>query len=137
LTAVGEGAPASLFVEEGVVAAGHVPDASLDRFYETSRVAVVPILTGGGVTGKTVEAMAHGLPFVSTAAGLAGLPAAGQVAQPADTVEAFAAQVVQKYLDKAEWEKTSDAYRKYLREFASFKEAERIWKKILANAAER
>ncbi|HBU11254.1 MAG TPA: hypothetical protein DEB31_00505, partial [Clostridiales bacterium] len=32
LTAVGEGAPASLFVEEGVVAAGHVPDASLDRF---------------------------------------------------------------------------------------------------------
>lgn len=57
---------------EGVVAHGRV--ASLASFYREAHAAVVPILFGSGTRLKVVEAMAQGVPVVSTTLGAAGLP---------------------------------------------------------------
>jgi glycosyltransferase involved in cell wall biosynthesis len=55
----------------GVTAHGRVP--SVAAFYAQAHVAVVPILAGSGSRLKVVEAMAHGVPVVSTTLGAAGL----------------------------------------------------------------
>lgn len=52
---------------------GGIPD--LHAFYATIRVAVVPVRYGAGVKLKTVEALQHGVPTVSTVVGAEGLTA--------------------------------------------------------------
>ncbi|TSJ44249.1 glycosyltransferase [Mucilaginibacter corticis] len=47
---------------------------SLDDYYAASKIALCPMLTGTGVKVKVVEALAHGLPVVSTLRGIDGLP---------------------------------------------------------------
>ncbi len=55
----------------GVVVTGGVPDVR--EFMADAALAVVPIHLGGGTKLKTVEAMAMGLPVVTTTEGAAGL----------------------------------------------------------------
>jgi glycosyltransferase involved in cell wall biosynthesis len=55
-----------------VVYHGRVPD--LDAHYAAADVAIVPVHFGGGSRLKTVEAMAYGVPLVSTRLGAEGLP---------------------------------------------------------------
>jgi sugar transferase (PEP-CTERM/EpsH1 system associated) len=50
---------------------GTVPD--IRPFYAQASVAIVPLLTGGGTRLKILEAMAAGVPVVSTPAGAEGL----------------------------------------------------------------
>jgi polysaccharide biosynthesis protein PslH len=50
---------------------GTVPDVA--PFYAAGRVAVVPLLSGGGTSIKVPEAMAHGRPVVATRTGARGL----------------------------------------------------------------
>lgn len=64
---------------------------SVDPWYCGARVAVAPLLSGGGTRIKVLEALAHGRPVVATAVGARGLPLeAGEhspvaVADDADT----------------------------------------------------
>jgi GT2 family glycosyltransferase len=60
--------------------------------------------------GKIGEALAHGLPVVTTSVGSEGMELA-RVAAAADTPEAFAAAVVELYRDDAEWSRVSAAGR--------------------------
>jgi glycosyltransferase involved in cell wall biosynthesis len=46
----------------------------LDEYYADAKIALCPMLTGTGVKVKVVEALAHGLPVVSTLRGIDGLP---------------------------------------------------------------
>ncbi|HEX4278173.1 MAG TPA: glycosyltransferase [Bryobacteraceae bacterium] len=55
----------------GVTVAGMVPDVR--PFYRDALAAVVPLLTGGGTRLKILEAMAAGVPVVSTPLGAEGL----------------------------------------------------------------
>ncbi len=75
-----------------VTLAGFVPD--LDAEYAGATCCVVPVHTGAGVKFKTVEALVHGVPVVSTPVGAEGIgqPSwfAGLTADP----DAFAAAVV-------------------------------------------
>ncbi len=45
----------------------------LDAFYGSTRAVVVPLLSGTGVSVKTLEAMSYGRPVVSTSPGVRGL----------------------------------------------------------------
>ena len=47
---------------------------SLTPFYQQSRIAICPMLSGTGLKIKVVEAMAHGVPVVCTEKGMDGLP---------------------------------------------------------------
>jgi glycosyltransferase involved in cell wall biosynthesis len=78
----------------GVEVCGYLPDAQ--SFYDRVRAIVVPLLSGTGVSIKTLDALDRGKPVVSTRVGARGL--ADCTLHPrlfiADEVEDFAAKVL-------------------------------------------
>jgi glycosyltransferase involved in cell wall biosynthesis len=77
----------------GIEILGYVPD--LDSIFASSDVSIAPLRFGGGVKGKVGEAMAVGLPVVSTAVGVEGMGIVDGVhALIADSPETFAAKIV-------------------------------------------
>jgi glycosyltransferase involved in cell wall biosynthesis len=66
-------------------------------------VSVVPLRFGGGTRIKILEALAHGVPVVSTSAGAEGLGLRhGEHALIADTADDLAAACVRLLLDREE-----------------------------------
>jgi polysaccharide biosynthesis protein PslH len=98
----GKGVPPQLLAQANgsIRFLGVVPDAF--EFVRTSAVVVVPLLSGGGIKIKTLEAMACGCPIVTTSIGAEETGARhGQHLMIADTAEAFAAHVIALLKDKA------------------------------------
>jgi O-antigen biosynthesis protein len=86
---------------------GRVPN--LERFYDTLRVAIVPIRYGSGVKLKTVEALQFGVPTVSTSIGAESIPSDVEGLLPvADSPDAFAALVAELLFDEKVWEQHSE-----------------------------
>ena len=55
----------------GIVSLGKVRDVG--DFYDAIAIAVVPLLSGTGVSLKTLEAVEHGVPVISTPVGVRGI----------------------------------------------------------------
>lgn len=86
------------FSGEGVTFAGRVPDAH--AFFASGAAMVVPLLSGGGMRVKILEAMALGVPVVSTRLGATGIEARdGAEIRLADEPEAMAAACVELLSD--------------------------------------
>jgi hypothetical protein len=86
---------------------GRVPD--LERFYDTLRVAIVPIRYGSGVKLKTVEALQFGVPTVSTSIGAESIPSDVDGLLPvADDEGEFARRVAELLLDEKAWDEHSE-----------------------------
>ena len=84
----------------GVRVHGYVADPA--PFWTGASVLAVPLLSGGGVRVKILEAMAGGVPIVSTAIGCEGLAArAGEHLLVADTPAAFAEACARLLADDA------------------------------------
>jgi glycosyltransferase involved in cell wall biosynthesis len=85
----------------GVVVTGYVED--LDSVLRRSAVMVVPLHSGSGMRGKIREAVARGIPVVSTTIGVEGIDArAGEHLLVADEPAAFARAVARLLADRAE-----------------------------------
>jgi glycosyltransferase involved in cell wall biosynthesis len=82
-----------------VVATGFVED--VDREYDASSLVVVPLRQGAGVKFKTVEALLHGVPVVSTSVGAEGIGGPDLFAGLTDDPGALAAAVVAALRDPA------------------------------------
>jgi len=83
----------TLTAAPGVVVEGFVAD--LGAVYAAAAVVVAPVRFGAGMKGKVCEAMAAGVPVVTTTVGAEGIHAvAGRDLLVADDPEAFAAAVV-------------------------------------------
>jgi len=81
------------YAEHGVVCEGFVEE--LRTALQAAAVAVVPLFVGSGVRIKIIEAMAAGVPVVSTTIGAEGIEAvAAQGLFRADTAGAMAQQIV-------------------------------------------
>lgn len=93
---------------DGVVVTGQVSAEQLDVHYAAARVAVVPLRFGAGVKGKVIEAMAHGLPLVTTPVGAQGLDALNGVVAITESNAEFAAEVVRLLGDDAAWQLQAD-----------------------------
>ncbi|MGN6788035.1 MAG: glycosyltransferase [Rhodanobacteraceae bacterium] len=91
----------------GVEVTGFVADEELAARYAGARVIAAPLRFGGGVKGKVVEAMWHGVPCVTSSAGVQGLAAAREALGVADDPEAFAALVCKYLEDDAAWRESS------------------------------
>jgi polysaccharide biosynthesis protein PslH len=106
--------PAELLArsQQGVDFAGFVDD--IGAFYAANAVTVVPLLSGGGVKIKTVEAMAAGSAVVSTSIGAEGSGAAeGCHLLVADDAAAFARAVCGLLREPARREAVADAARRH------------------------
>jgi glycosyltransferase involved in cell wall biosynthesis len=87
--------------DPGTRVTGFVDDS--DEYYKTASVFVAPILTGGGIIVKVLDALAAGTPVVTTSFGNEGIAARpGEELLVADTPEAFAAAVITLLKDEAE-----------------------------------
>ena len=117
LEVIGERPPAA--VTEGAGAhvrfIGWVPDVR-PRF-DAARVSVVPLRYGAGMKGKLGQALALGLPSVTTSIGAEGMSLVdGEHVLVRDDPGAFADAVVQLYENAALWNRLSRAGREVVRE---------------------
>jgi O-antigen biosynthesis protein len=86
---------------------GYVPD--VEPFWRSRRVFVAPLRYGAGVKGKVGEALAHGLPCVTTTIGAEGMGLAhNESAMIAATPQAFAAAIVELYTNNELWQRLAD-----------------------------
>lgn len=72
---------------------GYVP--SLEPYYASASVFVVPLFTGAGVKFKTIDAMLRGLPIVATPVGVEGIDRASEFACVASDPGDFADATVE------------------------------------------
>ncbi|HYH86203.1 MAG TPA: glycosyltransferase family 4 protein, partial [Pyrinomonadaceae bacterium] len=109
LLVVGDNAPSDFadYARAGVRTLGYVPD--IDPLLARSRVFVAPLRFGAGMKGKIGEALAHGIPVVTTTIGAEGMSLRdGREALIADSPEDFAAAVVRAYQGAELWQRLSD-----------------------------
>ena len=104
----GYGPPESLLRlarhDPGTLVTGFVDDT--DELYKSAAVFVAPILTGGGIIVKVLDALAAGTPVVTTSFGNEGVLARpGEELMVADTPQAFADAVIALLRDRAEAER--------------------------------
>jgi glycosyltransferase involved in cell wall biosynthesis len=106
LTIVGGSPPEEVrrLTAEKVRVLGFVPDVK--PLLEVSDISVAPLRYGGGMKGKIGEAMAYGLPVVTTSIGTEGFGlTSGQHVLVGDTPEAFASAVVDLIRDRELYER--------------------------------
>ncbi|HEX8180563.1 MAG TPA: glycosyltransferase [Pyrinomonadaceae bacterium] len=95
------------YADASVRVHGYVPDVT--TFWQTRRVFVAPLRYGAGVKGKIGEALAHGLPCVTTSVGAEGMGLIHEdSAMITDTAAAFAAAVVALYRERELWQRLAD-----------------------------
>jgi glycosyltransferase involved in cell wall biosynthesis len=114
----GANPPPDLLDLEGpnLVFQGHVGD--LKEMYDCTRVAISPIRFGAGVKLKTVQALQHGVPVVSTSYNAEGIATCGLDAIAiADTPHEFAKALVSLLASKAQWERRRAAVRQLLEQW--------------------
>ncbi len=113
----------------GIVLHGFVPDlhAALSR-----RVLVAPLVAGGGVKLKVLDAMAHGLPVVGTAGAFEGLGLPDGVAVQAGTAVELADLIRRTATDPARCRALGLRAREVVRERFSAAAAEQRWAALLA-----
>lgn len=80
--------------ESGINVTGYVPAPT--PYYQQAALMVVPLRAGGGMRVKILNALARGIPVVSTTLGCEGIDVMpGRDVLTGDTPEAFAAQALQ------------------------------------------
>ena len=98
----------SSLASENVEIAGWVPD--LDSVLDSTRALVAPLPYGAGLKGKVTQALACGLPVVTTPVGAEGLDALdGEHMLIAETPEGLAGRVVDVLRDDELWQRLSSA----------------------------
>jgi GT2 family glycosyltransferase len=114
---------------------GHVQ--RLDLFYDEVRVVIVPIRYGAGVKLKTVEALQHGVPVVSTTIGAEGLETRGlEAIDVADDPEQFAERVAVLLTDRHVWERRRETIAELVQSWRELQEGQ-TWTGALEKALSR
>ncbi len=91
---------------EDVVVHGYVPD--VESFLRHARVFVAPLRFGAGIKGKVGEAMAHGVPVVTTSIGAEGFGLTHRLdVMLGDDPASFAAAIVELYSDEQLWQRVA------------------------------
>ena len=87
--------------------AGYVSDVG--PYMRDRRVFIAPLRFGAGIKGKVGEAMAHGIPVVTTSIGAEGFGLThGVDVMIADDPESFAAAIQQLYSQRELWQRVVD-----------------------------
>lgn len=88
---------------DDVEVVGFVPETT--SFLLSSDISIAPLRYGGGIKGKIGEAMAHGLPVVSTSIGIEGFGfRIGEDVLACDTPQAFVDAIAMLWQDRNRYE---------------------------------
>jgi glycosyltransferase involved in cell wall biosynthesis len=105
-----------LQASEGVEILGEIESAA--RFFEAASMLLYPLERGGGMKVKVLEALASGVPVVTTSAGAEGVELSDGVVVIDDDDEKLAAAAVAILRDDLERRQRGDAaYRSFLRHY--------------------
>lgn len=104
---------------EWVRVTGSVSVEELEEYYQTTSAVIAPMRFGGGVKLKVVEAMARGVPLVTTRVGVQGLAEAKPYLSVADDAESLARRVIEIYEDPERAQSRAEDARGYVREYHS------------------
>ena len=111
--------------------AANVTVEELQAHYRNATVAIAPLRFGGGVKLKVVEAMAAGVPMVTTSVGAQGLPGIEDCIVVADDAQAIADAVVALIKDRTRASALVVTGHDYLREHYSEDRMERaLWRAL-------
>jgi len=135
---VGSRPPAELLAlnntGQGINVTGYVKDPT--PYQQRAAVMVVPLLAGGGMRVKILNALAEGIPIVSTTLGYEGIEVTpGQNILVGDTPEAFAAQVLRVLNDPDLGRWLAANGRKLVEETYDYRSAYRPLDDVYAQAA--
>ena len=93
---------------------GFVSDEQLAELYRASRLVVIPLRYGAGVKGKTVEAMAHGVPVVCTSWGVEGMTGVEEILDPLQFRAPLETTIAALYHDPSRLTEISRREREYV-----------------------
>ncbi|MEN5207887.1 glycosyltransferase [Stenotrophomonas terrae] len=110
---------------------GYVSDEVLEGWYRRARISVAPLRFGGGVKGKVLESLRHGLPCVTTSVGMQGLGEAAAFMPVADDADGMAAHIVMLLQDDARWQQVSADSRGFIARHYSDDALRRILSKAI------
>ena len=100
---------------DGIDLKGYVPD--LEEIYRHSRVSVAPLLFGSGMKVKVLDAMARGIPTVTTSVGAEGINIdQGTHLLVADAPEEMAKNISKLLVDQQLWDHLQQSSRQLIRE---------------------
>jgi len=112
-----------------VVAPGYVED--LAHSWRSSRIFIVPLLSGGGMRVKILDAWTYGLPVVSTRIGAEGLSYIdGENIIIADTPQDFAQALINMLGSRKDCAQVGSAGRVNLENAYNWKKVYSSWDKI-------
>ncbi len=110
---------------------GFVSDDKLAEYYKCSKIIVAPVRFGAGVKGKIIEAIAHGVPVVTTTIGVEGIPSYDKVICVADGEDEFAQQILDIYHDEKKWTRIQRDQVEYAKAYLSVDCAKRFINTVL------
>ncbi len=99
---------------------GWVSDEELINIYSKARVAVVPLRFGAGIKSKTLEALAYGVPLVTTSIGAQGINNLNRISFIRDDSKSFALAVLDLLATSdQEWLAVSKSGAEYINSYYS------------------
>ena len=119
--------------DPGLIVTGTVEDVR--PYLWEAQVCIVPLRIGGGTRLKIYEAMAAGVPVVSTSVGAEGLPLnPGEHLSLADDADSFAAECVNLLADRARAGELAERARELVTSRFSWEQAARQFERVLVEA---
>lgn len=116
---------------EDIIVTGFVPEVT--PYLHQSKVFVVPLRYGAGLKGKIGEALASGIPIVTTSIGAEGMNLIHRKnAMVADDPDQFADCVADLYTDPDLWQLLSEEGREHAHRNYSYEAADRYWQEVIA-----
>lgn len=115
---------------ERVKVTGFISDEELEEYYYKSRLCIIPLRYGAGVKGKTIEAMYHRIPIVSTSVGVEGLEGIEQYIHAVDDADSFAKRAIELYTDNKLAEHRAEGYCEYLKKHYSYQSAKDLFASV-------
>lgn len=133
LTIVGSNAPDAVlsFASDRINVAGFVSDERLLQLYEEASLVIAPLRYGGGVKGKVIEAMATGVPLVTTPIGAQGLEGPEDLMFLASEAESFADAVVLALTDRVKATRKATTAWKYVKKHYSMEALEKLFREFI------
>ena len=136
LVIAGSKVPAAFYEYEkkfpGLRICADVSDEELNRLYENTRIAIVPLLFGAGVKGKVIESMAKGVPIVGTDIAFEGMPKDGNYKyKGVNTAGDFCGAILSLYNNNKLWSELSEFGQKYVEENFNRDNMKSVFKKLI------